>query len=102
MLFRSVGLYSRSDAATRGNIVRASGKIPGDDPVRDFLILALDDKSPCEEEGLDALGEPLRVCDVAYNQLVLRYNVKRVLRTLGPMHRIEVREYHIGVLKTKL
>jgi hypothetical protein len=99
---RLVELYSRSDAATRGNIVRASGKIPGDDRVRDFLILALDDKSPCEEEGLDALGEPLRVCDVAYNQLVLRYNVKRVLRTLGPMHRIEVREYHIGVLKTKL
>ena len=99
---RLVELYSRSDAATRGNIVRASGKIPGDDPVRDFLILALDDKSPCEEEGLDALGEPLRVCDVAYNQLVLRYNVKHVLRTLGPMHRIEVREYHIGVLKTKL
>jgi hypothetical protein len=95
-------LYGRSDALTRGNIVRASGGIPGGDSVRDLLVGALEDKSLCEEASPESVGEPLRVCDVAYNQLVLRYGVNEVLRTIGPVHRLEIRDYHIGILKTKL
>ena len=26
----------------------------------------------------------MRICDLAYNQLVLRYRIKNVLRTIGP------------------
>lgn len=95
-------LYRRGDALTRGNIVRSSGGIPGGDAVRDLLVGALEDKSFCEETSPESVGEPLRVCDVAYNQLVLRYRVKGMLRTIGPAHRVEIRDYHIGILKTKL
>ena len=95
-------LYGRSNALTRGNIVRGSGGIPGGDAVRGLLVGALEDKSICEEASPESVGEPLRVCDVAYNQLVLRCRVKDVLRTIGPGHRVEIRDYHIGILKTKL
>jgi hypothetical protein len=99
---RILELYKRSDAVTRGNIIRASGKIAGGDPINNLLLSALDDKTFCEEESPEAVGEPLRICDVAYNQLVQRYQVKNVLRTIGPIYRIEVRDYHIDILKTKL
>ena len=95
-------LYRRGDALTRGNIVRSSGGIPGGDAVRDLLVGALEDKSFCEAASPESVGEPLRVCDAAYNQLVLRYRVKGMLRTIGPAHRVEIRDYHIGILKTKL
>jgi hypothetical protein len=96
-------LYGRSGAPTRGNIVRGSGGIAGDDDaVRDLLVAALEDKSFCDEASPESIGEPLRVCDVAYNQLVLRYRVKDVLRTIGPVHSVEMRDYHIGILKKKL
>lgn len=99
---RLLEIYRQGDAVTRGNIVRASGNIAGGDPVKDLLVRALDDKTFCEEESHEAVGEPLRVCDVAYNQLVLRYGMKNVLRTIGPVHRIEVRDYHIDILKGRL
>ena len=44
----------------------------------------------------------MRICDVAYNQLVLRYRIKNVLRTIGPIYRPENRDYHISVLKGRL
>ena len=50
----------------------------------------------------ETVGEPLRICDVAYNQLVLRYNVKGVLRVIGTIHKIDVRNYHIEKLKALL
>lgn len=44
----------------------------------------------------------MRICDLAYNQLVLRYRLKNVLRTIGPVHRIETQDSHIEILKGKL
>ncbi len=41
--------------------------------VRSILTNALDDKQFCEEELPDSMGDPLRVCDVAYNQIVLHF-----------------------------
>ncbi len=99
---RLLELYARGNAATRGNVVRAAGSVPGGDRVRSFLRAALEDKSVCEESSPEAMGEPLRVCDVAYNQLVVGSGVKGVLRTLSPAHSLAAREYHIGVLKTRL
>jgi hypothetical protein len=94
-------LYKNGDAVTRGNIIRASGNVSGN-AVRKLLIKALNDKAVCEEEYPEMAGEPLRICDVAYNQLVLRYNIKNVLRTIGNVYRIEVRDYNIDILKSKL
>jgi hypothetical protein len=99
---RLLELYARGDAATKGLLIQAAGKVSGGDRVTSFLRAALDNQSVCEEEGADALGEPLRVCDLAYNQLVLRSGVKRVLRTISPTHSLAVRDYHISLLQAKL
>jgi hypothetical protein len=92
-------LYDRGDAITKGNVIMASGSVAGGPTIRNLLIRALDNKIFCEEQTEETLGEPMRVSDVAYNQLVLRYGIKDVLRTIGPSHSIEVRDYHIALLK---
>jgi len=97
-----VSLYKQGDAVTRGNVIRAAGNVAGGEEIRNLLIQALDDTSVYEEENPDLSGSPMRICDLAYNELVLRYNVRNVLRTISPAHRLENRDYHIGVLKGML
>jgi hypothetical protein len=92
-------LYNSSNSITRGNIIRASGGVSGGQQIKNMLIKALDDKSFAEDETPEMTGEPLRVCDVAYNQLVLRYKVMNVLRTITEAHDIETRDHHINILK---
>jgi hypothetical protein len=82
----------------RGNLVRAAGAIAGGEKVRALLIDALYDQDFCEPELPEMAGLPMRVCDVAYNQLVLRYNIPDVLRTIGVSHSISARDYHIDQL----
>jgi len=94
-------LYARGNAVVKGNVIRASGKINGK-AITELLVKALDNKHFCEEETPDMEGIPLRICDEAYNQLVLRYKVENVLRTIGNVYTIEVRDHHIDILKTKL
>lgn len=93
--------YEEGNAVARGNIIRAIGNVSGE-PIRGLLIKALDDKTFCEEENPEMVGLPLRICDVAYNQLVLRYKIKDVLRTIGNEYKVETRDYHIDILKSKL
>ncbi|OGW55641.1 MAG: hypothetical protein A2Y81_01050 [Nitrospirae bacterium RBG_13_43_8] len=95
-------LYQAGDATTKGNVIRAVGNLAGGPDIQDLLISALEDKTVSGEEDPEVAGDPLRICDEAYNQLVLRYKVKNVLRTIGTGHRVEVRDYHIGILKDKL
>ena len=95
-------LYKNGNAITKANIIRASGNIAGGQPIRDLLIHALNDKTLVEEDDFEIPGDPLRICDFAYNQLVLRYRIKNVLRTIGNSYRIEVRDYHIAILKNRL
>jgi len=96
-----VDLYGKGDATTKGNVVRVSGRMEGK-IARNLLMKALDDKtfSGPEDPGVD--GPPMRICDLAYNQLVLRYRIRNVLRTIGPIDRIENRDYHINILKGRL
>lgn len=96
-----LGLYRRGNGMVQGNVIRASGKISGE-AIKQLLVMALDNKIYSEEETPEMEGIPLRVCDEAYNQLVLRYVVKDVLRTIGNGFTLEVRDYHIEVLKEKL
>jgi len=98
---RLLNLYERGDSTTRGNVVRVSGNLAGT-AVTELLINALDDKTFCELEDPEVDGSPLRICDLAYNQLVLRYRIQNVLRTIGPTHRLENRDYHISVLRGRL
>ena len=98
---RLLKLYDTGDATTRGNVLRVSGSLVGPE-ITALLVNALDDKTFCEPEDPEIDGRPLRICDVAYNQLVLRYRIKNVLRTIGPIHRPENRDYHIAVLKGRL
>jgi hypothetical protein len=94
--------YEKGDLPTKGNIIRASAKISGGDAVKGLLLRALGDQSFCDKVEWQATGAPLRLCDVAYNQLVLHYRVNGVLRTITPSYSLEARDYHIGVLKAKL
>lgn len=95
-------LYRMGDPITRRNVLYAAGKMADGQAVKNMLIEALDDKSFSEESDPEMVGEPLRICDVAYNQLVLRYRIKNVLRAIGNTHRIELRDYHIDILKDLL
>jgi hypothetical protein len=93
-----VELYEYGDSITRGNIVKALGQMAGDQP-RKMLMDALYDKTVFDEDDSEMDGEPLRICDLAYNQLVLRYNIKDVLRNIGYYLTIEKRDYHIDNLQ---
>jgi hypothetical protein len=97
-----LSLYDESDEFTKANIIRAAGRIAGEEEIDNLLKRALNDKTVCEEELPDAMGDPLRICDLAYNQLVLRHKIRNVLRTISPGHRVEVRDRHIEILKGKL
>ncbi len=99
---RIVYIYANSTAEAKGNIIQAMGNVAGGEVIRDLLITALNDQHLCGEEYPEMEGMPMRICDKAYNQLVLRYQVQDVLRTLGLFHKIEMRDYHIAVLKNKL
>jgi len=100
-ILKLLKLYESGDAVTKGNVIRVSGKLEG--PAVDRLLIdALSDKTVCDQQDPEADGPPLRLCDLAYNQLVLRFQVKNVLRTLGPVQMIETRDYHIAVLKGRL
>lgn len=92
-------LYNGGDEVTRGNTIRAAGQVAGGKEVKHLLIEALDDASFYGEMAPDDMGEPLRVCDMAYNQLVLRYAIKNIHRTIGPGNPPEVRDELINMLK---
>lgn len=96
---RLLSLYENGSIPIKANVIRTLSKIAGGQPVKDLLINALDDKTFIQNDDPDMEGYPLRICDTAYNQLVLRYKIKNVLRTIGTIHKIEDRDYHIAVLK---
>ena len=98
---RLLKLYASGDATTRGNIIRASGNVAGPE-IGALLVNALNDKTYAEAENSEVDGVPMRICDLAYNQLVPRHKVKNVLRAIGPNLRLENRDYHISMLKGRL
>ncbi len=97
-----IALYQNDDPVIRGNVIRVCGEVAGGKEIRNLLVAALEDKAVCEPEDLETGGSPLRVCDVAYNQLVLRYGIKKVQRTLGLSHGMETRDDNINSLKLRL
>ncbi|MEN6386379.1 MAG: hypothetical protein ABFD79_14440 [Phycisphaerales bacterium] len=99
---RLVSLYNDRDPFVRGRVIATAGDLSDIKPVKSMLLKALNDKSSSEEKDAEMVGEPLRVCDVAYNQLVLNENVQGVLRTIGTGLAIEDRDYHINILKKKI
>jgi hypothetical protein len=94
--------YEKGDLATKGNIIRASDKLSGGEVVRKLLLRALGDRGLCDGKDWQSFGTPLRLCDVAYNQIVLRYEINGVLRTISPAYSIDARDYQIRLLKAKL
>ena len=95
-------IYTSGGPKVRKNVIYVLGQMAGGDVIRLLLIEALDDDTFCEDRLSETVGVPLRICDVAYNQLVVRYNVKGALRTIGTVHSLEAREYHIEKLKDLL
>ena len=94
-------LYYGGGPQIRKNVVQVVAGMQSEEVVvRSILTNALDDKQFCEEELPDSMGDPLRVCDVAYNQIVLHFGIRDVLRTIGTAHRIEVRDYHIDKIRS--
>jgi hypothetical protein len=83
-------------------MIRVLGGMPGGKKIETVLMEALDDKMFCADDDPEESGLPMRICDVAYNQIVLRCKVKGVLRTIGTGHKLEVRNYHIEILKDLL
>jgi len=97
-----VPLYDRSDEVTRANILKAAGRVAGGQEIRALFMRALNDRTAYEDENPDSSGRPMRICDMAYNQLVLRYGIRNVLRTISPVHSINDRDYHIAILRGML
>ncbi|MFH1413961.1 MAG: hypothetical protein ABIG56_03865 [Candidatus Omnitrophota bacterium] len=97
-------VYNSSSFIRKTNIIQALGTMYGEE-IKNFLIEALDDQDSLEEDDDDDIeidGELMRICDVAYNQLVLRYEIKDVLRTISPAHTIEQRDSFIETLRGRL
>jgi hypothetical protein len=99
---RMLELYARSNALVRGNVIRCLGGLGARPEIRDLLVQALDDQTVCEEPGWNSGGDLMRLCDHAYNQLVLCDQVPGVLHTVSPVLTLDQRQYHIGELKKKL
>ena len=99
-LARLRALYaSTRDAVTRGNVVLALGGMGSDPRALQLLLNALEEKEFYGGSDSDAVGYPMRVCDLAYNQIVAQYEIRGVLRTIGSGHRISVRDDHIQRLR---
>ena len=94
--------YNHGAPIIRCNIIQMIGAMDKEKKAREMLVVALNDAATCEEEDPQSEGLPLRVCDAAYNQLVLRYHLKDVLRGIGSSHKVEDRNYHINILKDKI
>jgi hypothetical protein len=90
------------DPRIRRNIVMVVSGMPDGELKKSILKKALKDQSVCEEKLADSAGEPLRVCDITYNQIVHQNKVQNMLRTIGTVHNVEVRDYHIAKLRTML
>ncbi|MCU0598896.1 MAG: hypothetical protein MUE70_06505 [Desulfobacterales bacterium] len=101
-LEKLLDLYGSGGPKVRKNVIEVLGQMSGGQSVRVLLVDALDDRSFCEEEQPESIGEPLRICDVAYNQLVIRYKIKNVPRVIGSIHAIDTRDYNIRILKDRL
>ncbi len=94
--------YESGDTTSRQNVINVIGIWAAKPSVREILRKALDDKTVCINENPELVGKPLRICDIAYNQLVLNLKIKNVLRVIGSSMNMETRDYHINILKSKL
>jgi hypothetical protein len=83
----------------RANIVRTLGTLAGGQAVKQLLVEALNDRNFVIDDEPERQGDPLRICDMAYNQLVLRYQLRDVLRAISTAHKIDERDYHIQQVK---
>ena len=99
---RLAGLYPQYDVSVNVNLITAAGALAGEKEILEMLLKALDDETLTIDTTPDLAGQPLRICDIAYNQLVLNLQIKDVLRTIGTGMTTDVRDYHIDVLKGKL
>ena len=95
--------YKKGTAQTKANILLVLGQLTGN-RARYMLIDALNDQTVCEDTYPEIGGEPLRICDMAYNQLRLRYAEELVdmPRTIGNSDRIEKRDFYIDDMKRRL
>lgn len=91
--------YTDGGPKIKANIIYIVGQVAGGDAVKALLIEALYDTTICEDVLPETIGEPLRICDLVYNQLVMRYKIKDVMRTIGSVHKIDVRDYHIQIVQ---
>ncbi|OHB53896.1 MAG: hypothetical protein A2Y10_14890 [Planctomycetes bacterium GWF2_41_51] len=99
---RLAGLYPQYDVSVNVNLITAAGALAGEKEILEMLIKALDDETLTIDKTPDLVGQPLRICDVAYNQLVLNLKIENVLRTIGTGMTDDVRDYHIDILKGNL
>ncbi|MEN6384979.1 MAG: PKD domain-containing protein [Phycisphaerales bacterium] len=97
-----LNIYPQTDIISKANLLAASGSLACDNEIRDMFLAALDDKTETINTNPELVGHPLRICDIAYNQLVLNLKVNNVLRTIGTGMADDIRDYHIEVLKAKL
>ena len=99
---RILAIYPQDDVEINANIITAAGVLAGNAEIKTMLTQALFDTDFTIDDNPELLGKPLRICDIAYNQLVLNLKIKDVLRTIGTGMAVETRDYHISVLKSKL
>jgi PKD repeat protein/uncharacterized protein YdeI (BOF family) len=95
-------LYRTGSPVVKRNVIHVLSGVPGERMIKDLFIKALWDRTFCQVEDQEVEGNPLRLCDEAYNVLVVRYGIKNTLRTIGTAHSLEARDYHIERLKSAL
>lgn len=92
--------YKTGDGATKSNILRAIARAGDDASINDLLTKALDDKTFVSQPSSEIPEPPMRVCDVAYNELLFRYQINSELAPVGLIHTLAKRDERIQRLKT--
>ena len=97
-----VKAYKKGSPETRAYILYAMGMMASK-KAKNQLIEALDDKAVYEKTYPEMEGEPRRVCDMAYNQLRLRYAEELVdlPRTIADSDPIKIRDSYIDEMNTR-
>jgi PKD repeat protein len=99
---RLLGMYSTGSVSTKANVILASGGLAGRPEIYAMLVKALDDKTATLDADPDTASNPMRICDLAYNQLALKLRMPDILRVIRPDESVAERDYHINILKERL
>lgn len=97
-LQRLLELSAAEDPFFKRNILYALSDFDRQEAI-DILVTALDDRSQCKKVTPETFRRPLRVCDEAYNLLVLKLSPPGLRAPLGQVHTLDQRDERVAAFR---